>query len=109
MSTPSNDHLTEDETLALVTLERGRSLHRPGFRGLPFKLATAHLRSPKAALRFDEAVIASLVTKGLLVVAQGAQPNAARVVMVPFTVVLTTAGEKARREILATPASRKAA
>lgn len=89
--------LSTEQRLMLRLLEPRTALRRPGHAGEPFRIDRGALGTRIANLRVDEATVLDMVARGLMTVTQAAAPiQGRRDASVPFSVILSRAGEAAR-------------
>lgn len=98
--------LSAAEKRVLLLATPLRAIHRPGFRGEPWRLSDIITGTPRAAIRFPEALIAALIGKGLLSVTQCAKDlpdraNPGTTYNVPFSCILSKAGLEQRSYLIA--------
>ncbi len=92
--------LTADEADLLTTVRPYQRMMRCAFAGVPFRLEDLPVGSSKGAPSYPEALILSMVEHGLLLVTQCAAEWPGRAPARPFTVILSTVGERERVRLL---------
>ena len=93
--------LTADEAALLTTVRPYQRMMRCAFAGVPFRLEDQPVGSSNDAPSYSEALILSMIEKGLLLATNGAPAWPERGIPVrPYTVILSTVGERERVRLL---------
>jgi hypothetical protein len=98
--------ISADEARLLLMVRPLQPILRPGFRGRPFRLSGETLHTPRSEARFSEALVLSMVSRGLLTVTQCAKDlpdraNPGTTHDCPFSCILSKAGLEQRAYLIA--------
>lgn len=100
--------LSPDEQRLVLMAKPLQAIQRPAFRGHPFRLAGETIGSHRSQARFSEALVLSMIDRGLLTVTQCAKDLPVRdeagttigTIDRPFAVILSEEGDRQRGYLL---------